>query len=48
MWEIWVQWEDGNVECIDEAEGITEANGMVQEYTMAFKNSAQRVWKQRP
>jgi len=46
MWEIYAEWVNGNVECIDTAHE-EEADTLIREYTMAFGSSAKRIWKQR-
>ena len=47
MWEIWAEWDNGEVECVDEADSITAAEYVVQEYTLAYGIFARRIWKQR-
>lgn len=45
MWEIWVEWKNGNVEHIDDAENSIEAEYIVQEYSIAYGESARRIWR---
>lgn len=47
MFEIWVEWTNGQVECIDTADTQTEAYSLVSEYKMAYSVSAKQVWSQR-
>lgn len=48
MWEIWVEWENGNVECVDEANNKQEAIELIDGYREAFgPHNIRRVWKQR-
>lgn len=46
MLGIWVEWKNGNVEKVDEAESESEALYLVQEYQVVFADSAKRVWPQ--
>lgn len=49
MWEIWVEYHDGTVECVDEAESTKEAEQMIAGYRVAFgPHNVKRVWKQKP
>lgn len=43
---IWVQWQDGHVECVDSADSDSEAAYLIQEYTTAFGGAVVRVWSQ--
>jgi hypothetical protein len=47
MYEIWVEYNNGTVECVDNADSKHDAQYMVSEYRMAFNNCVVRVWMQR-
>jgi len=46
MQEIWVEWKNGEVECVDIADSETKAIYLVEEYGMAYGDAARRVWTQ--
>lgn len=47
MTEIWVEWKNGERECIDSAESESEAVSLVPEYRMAYNpESYKRIWVQ--
>lgn len=47
MWEIWVEWENGSIEMVDEAHDGFDAEHLVIKYAIAYGKSAKRVWKQK-
>ena len=46
MFEVWAEWTNGQVECVDEADTKPEAGRLVGEYRMAYSTAAKRVWFQ--
>ena len=46
MTEIWAEWTNGEVECVDCAESESEAINLVSEYRMAYGQAARRIWVQ--
>ena len=44
--EVWAEWFDGEVECIDSAESESEAVYLANEYRMAYQGTAARIWIQ--
>jgi len=46
MTEIWVEWKNGDKECVDSADSESEAINLTNEYRMAYGESYKRVWVQ--
>tara|TARA_Y100001973_G_C5085792_1_gene274797 strand:+ start:80 stop:469 length:390 start_codon:yes stop_codon:yes gene_type:complete len=44
MYKIYVQWKNNEIEAVDEFEGRDEAERMLSEYKMAYRNSYRRIW----
>lgn len=44
--EVWAEWFDGEVECIDSADSESEAIQLASEYRQAYRGTAKRIWIQ--